>query len=279
MDQPKTESELIETEEVPTPSVENEPLLSYTEDAKKVEAVEDDGEEIDYEGEKYKVPAKLKEAFLRQADYTRKTQEVAEARRAIEQQAAEVQQRAQFNQQHVQDVAKVMAIDEQLQKFSKLDIDALIDADPVQAMKLQRQIGELQQQRQQSVQRISEIQQRTALESQQATARQLQEAKAVVEREINGWSPELVTKLQDTAKSIGFKAEELNNITDPRAVKLLHKAYLYDQLVKERSKAPEAEPAKPVTRITPAKSSAVTNPDKLSADDWLKWRNQQLRKK
>lgn len=270
------ESEL-EVVEPSTQSVENE--TSADQEAQPQEPqLDDDGEEIDYEGEKFKVPAKLKEAFLRQADYTRKTQEVAEARRDIERQAAEVQQRAQFNQQHVQDVAKVMAIDERLEQFSKLDWNAITDADPVQAMKLDRQFRELQQQRGESVNRITQIQQRTALEQQQATARQLQEAEAVVAREIQGWSPELKAKLSETAKAIGFKDQDLAGVTDPRTVKLLHKAFMYDQLMKERTKAPAAEPAKPVTRITSAsKTPAVTNPDKLSADDWLKWRNKQLR--
>ena len=147
--------ESVEVEEsTPLLSVENESPEQPVIEAEKPEVTDDDGEEIDYEGEKYKVPAKLKEAFLRQADYTRKTQEVAEQKRDIERQAAEVQQRAQFNQQHVQDVAKVMAIDEQLAKYQGLDWNAITDADPVQAMKLDRQMRELQQQRTASVERI-----------------------------------------------------------------------------------------------------------------------------
>ena len=44
----------------------------------------DDGEEIEHEGRKYLVPAALKPLLLMQADYTRKTQEVAEQRRAVQ---------------------------------------------------------------------------------------------------------------------------------------------------------------------------------------------------
>jgi hypothetical protein len=60
----------------------------------EVETSDDDSEEVDYEGEKYKLPKKLKDALLRQQDYTQKTQQVAEQRRAIEAQAQQVQQHA-----------------------------------------------------------------------------------------------------------------------------------------------------------------------------------------
>ena len=50
------------------------------------ESIEDSESEaeIEYDGEKFKVPSKLKEAFLRQSDYTKKTQAVAKERAEIE---------------------------------------------------------------------------------------------------------------------------------------------------------------------------------------------------
>lgn len=276
MDQPETESEVIEAQEAPEPS---EIETTEPEVSEAPQEPIDDGEEVDYEGEKFKVPAKLKDALLRQADYTRKTQEVAEERRSLEQQRAEVAQRAEFNQKHVREVAKVMAIDERLEQYQKLDWDSLADADPVQAMKLDRQMRDLQSQRQQAVNSIEQIHERTALETHQATARRLQEAQAEVKRDIPNWSSELDMELKKTAMSFGFNEQEAR-VSDPRTIKLVHKAYLYDQLMKERTKSPQAaEPAKPVTRITAVKTTAVTNPDKLSPDDWLKWRNTQLRKR
>ena len=48
----------------------------------------DDGapafERVNYEGTEYEVPTALKDALLRQSDYTRKTQEVSEQRKALE---------------------------------------------------------------------------------------------------------------------------------------------------------------------------------------------------
>jgi hypothetical protein len=56
-------------------------------------------EEVEYEGELYQVPPKLKEAIIRQSDYTKKTQEVAETRKLIEHQQSQLrvaQQQAAF---------------------------------------------------------------------------------------------------------------------------------------------------------------------------------------
>src|SRR5882724_5619126 len=40
--------------------------------------------ELEWDGEKFQVPAKLKDAFMRNDDYTRKTQDLAEQRRTVD---------------------------------------------------------------------------------------------------------------------------------------------------------------------------------------------------
>jgi hypothetical protein len=58
----------------------------------------DDFEEIEYgEGQKYAVPKALKGAFLMQADYTRKTQELAEQRRTFAREQQEAAERARIS--------------------------------------------------------------------------------------------------------------------------------------------------------------------------------------
>jgi hypothetical protein len=63
------------------------PTTSFDEDGNEIEPAAEE-EEVELDDLKLKVPKdqaqKLKDAFLRQADYTRKTQEVAELRKAVE---------------------------------------------------------------------------------------------------------------------------------------------------------------------------------------------------
>lgn len=212
--------------------------------------VESDDEEVDYDGEKYKVPKKLKDAFLRQSDYTVKTQNLARERGDFESAQQQFAQRQQLHEQHIEKIAEIKAIDRQLEQFGKLDWNALTDADPVQSMKLERQMRNLQGQRGQHLAEINQAQTKATFESQQATARTLQEARATLAREIpNYGTPELQKAMTETGKAFGYKAEELANVNDPRAVKLLHKAYLYDKLIAKQKASETKANVIPITRV------------------------------
>lgn len=272
MEQPALpESEVQETPETqPT-----DDISSSTDEP--TESVESDDEEIEHEGAKYKVPKPLKEAFLRQADYTTKTQTLAEERRGLEAERQQLAAQQQFQQQHIKDVAKVISIDERLEQFRQIDWNAAMDADPVGAMKLDRQMRELQQQRTQVVQSIEQTQARTSYESQQATARRNAEAAQELAREIKGFgTPEVTKALKDTGKAFGYKPEELDSVSDPRAVRLLHEAYLYRKLVAEK-KAPEAgKTITPITRVSGAAATVQKDPSRMSDSEFAQWRKRQI---
>lgn len=244
-------------------------------------SAEAEDEEIDYEGEKYKVPKKLKDAFLRQADYTRKTQEVAEQRKSIEVARQQIQQQAQMQQAYVAEIAEAMSIDKQLEQYQQLDWKALIDSDPVQAMKLDRDMRSLQERKYQVVNSITQKQQQTALQQQQATARQMQEARGVLERGIPGWSPgnDIDSAVRDFADKAGIPSVNQLVSMVPAIGVILHQAMQFSALQKQAAQPKIEVQEKPPTRITATKANAKVDPDKLSADDWLKWRTSQIRKR
>lgn len=238
----------------------------------------DDDEEIEHDGEKYKIPKALKDAFLRQQDYTQKTQSVAEQRKEVEARQIELQQREQVQQQNIAEYAQAFALDEQLKQYAAIDWNALIDSDPVQAMKLDRQMKDLQQRRDAVVASVTEKQRAQQFEQQQATAKQLESGRAVLEREIKGWSPEVAKQLNSYGQEIGFTAQELAQVSNPKAVILLHKAMQFDQLMKKQAatKAPPAPQEKPVTRITASKGTAVKDPSKMSDAEYAEFRRRQI---
>jgi hypothetical protein len=278
------ESEVQVAPDTPQPESIFEGHDNDTQDEAQAEpAVEvDDSEEVDYEGEKYKVPKKLKDAFLRQADYTVKTQTLAQQKQEFESQQQQFVQRQQFQNQHIQDVAKVMAIDERLEQFSKLDLDAIQAADPLQAMTLDRQMRALQQQRNQHVQSIEQAQAKSAYESSQATARNLEEARTQLARDIKGFgTPELTKSLGDVGKALGYKPEELASVRDPRAIRMLHEAYLYRQLVaKAKPQVATSEAIKPITRVSGANATTTKSLGDagLSDAEYNRMRREYIRK-
>lgn len=249
------------------------------EDLQDTQTTEEDELEEELEGLKIRgkkdLIEKLKSERLMQADYTRKTQEVAEQRKAFE---AERTQHQQLTKAYLGEVAQIVAVDSQLAQFAKADWQALSDQDPQQAQKLWFQYQQLQGTKAQLVNNLTQKQQQAAMEAQHASAKQLQEAAAAVAREIKGWSPELQVKLKETAKSNGYSDDEVGGITDPRAVKLLHKAYLYDQLMSQRKPAPPAQPPAPVARVTGAGATAQRKLSDLSDADYAKARREYIRK-
>ena len=252
---------------------------------------ETDDEEYEVASEKYRIPKtlaahlkELEQGSLRQDDYTRKTQSVAEEKRAIEARAQQLQQREQFQQQHVQAVAKVMAIDEQLAKYQALDWNGLTDADPVQALKLDRQMRELQMQKTQLVNGIEQSQQQMSQAQQQAIARQRQEAVAQLQREIKGFgTPEVAKELFETGTKYGIKENEWANLDDPRLYRLIDIARKYDKLVSQKTTEarPQVAEAKPITRVTPsagANRKSINDPG-ISMADFVKLRQEQTRRR
>lgn len=206
-----------------------------TQETEQDEPVEEEAEselvEIEVDGEQYKVPEALKDKFMLQADYTRKTQEVAEQRKQVEQSWQQLQQAATIQQNNIQEYARLMAIDSQLQNYQQADWNALYNSDPVEFVRLKEEHRDLIDSRNYLVNTINTKQQQAQAEQQQNLAKIIEEGKQVLAREIPNWNADTAKKLgQYGIEKYGFKQEEMQNVIDPRMVKVLHKAYLYDQL-------------------------------------------------
>lgn len=255
-------------------------------DSASQEQTEED-EEIEIGGKKVAMPksiaAEIKAGTLRNADYTQKTQAVAAERKAVEAEREQVRQQAEQHQQFVKEVSKVHALDEQLAEFKKVDWQALSREDPALAQQLRFQYDDLQSKRTEAETAVTQKQQQNALAEQQATAKQIQEAEAYVQREIPGWTPEVAAKLNQFAAEQGVKFDPTFSkalIANPALIKIMHDAQMFQQLKKQSTKAkPPAPPPAPVTRVSAARASAAKDPEKMSMDEWAKWRNEQRRKR
>lgn len=258
-------------------------------DAASQEQAEED-EEIEIGDKKFALPKsaaeRLKSERMMQADYTRKTQEVAEDRKAAAAEREQVRQQAEQSQQYIKELSKVHALDEQLADFNALtpaQWEALADEDPVQAQKLQLRYQALQQQRNQAVEAVSRKQHENALNEQRTLATQVQEADAYFKREIPGWSQERSSRLQQFAIEQGLPADKLALavIQNPALAKVLHQAELYNQLEKKQSAKPAkpAAPPAPVTRVGASRASAAKDPSRMSDAEWMRQRQEQQRKR
>lgn len=248
------------------------------------DATESD-EEVEIDGEKYKVPSKLKEAIMRHEDYTRKTQEVAETRKQIESERAVLEQERQLAAQSFQRQqanfeahARLSSLDQQLQVFQQADWTSLSNQDPVEAQKLFMQFSQLKDQKAQLAGYISQSEQQAIQDRQQQLAQAIEQGHTQLTKEIPNWNASLAKDVSSSAMNLGFSEAELNQIIDPRHVKALYYAKIgYEAM--QKAKAKPAGNLTPLKTVKSSTDSSKVDPEKMSVEEWAKWRERQLNRK
>ena len=179
--------------------------------------------EVEYEGQTYTVPAALKDALLRQCDYTRKTQEVAEGRKALEAERQAHQHGAMLTRGHIQDAARVVALNDQLAHYDRIDWGSLQAQDPERAKLLWQQRAQIRQLRDHAARAWSQKEQENTFHTQRATAKRVAEVQAELSRLVPDWSPEIDAKLAKYGTAEGLSAQQIAQATlhNPVFAKLL----------------------------------------------------------
>ena len=237
-------------------------------------------EEIEFSGKKYHVPKELKNAFLMQSDYTRKTQEVAEQRKAVEAQQAAFQQQAEAQQQQIKLVARINNLDEQIAEFAKADWNELAAHDPVKAQQLFMHYSTLKDQRTAAEQEYHETNSKLNYERSTALQQKLADEQAVLQRDIKDWSPAKAQALSEFAvNKLGFHPNDVAQVYDAKIVKLLNMAYMADQMISKQNGATKQAPAikETPTVSTKAASSGTKDPSKMSDREFAQWRRSQIK--
>jgi hypothetical protein len=211
---------------------ESEPEGDEQPEAEEPEATEAELVEIDVDGETYQVPEVLKDKFMLQADYTRKTQEVAEQRKQVELAQAQLQQAAQLQQQSIAEYAELTALDKQIQQYNQVDWNALYESDPAEFVRLKEQSRDLRDTRSHIANQIQLKHQQQYEQNLQARIQLKEEGLKVLTKEIPNWNADLGKTISHYAiEKFGFTASEMNEIIDPRVVKVLYTAYQRDKQV------------------------------------------------
>lgn len=187
--------------------------------------------------------AELADAYkngLRQADYTRKTMEAAEQRKAAEAEAAQAREERQRYAQGLQQAQALLQA--QLQDQSQIDWNQLLETDPGEYLKQQH----LANQRHAKLQEIQQEQQQLHAMFQHEQATQMQAFLRTQQEELLAklpeWKDEAKAKTEraaitDYLKAMGLEESQINNITDHRVVLLSRKAMLYDQMMSKAKAA------------------------------------------
>ena len=203
--------------------------------------------ELEYNGKVYRIPKELQDARLRHEDYTRKTQDIAERARVIDAQARMVQEQQQFQAAHAADLQNLQAIRAQHQSLSSMDISQVTD--PMQFMKIQKAIQDLEKADAAQVAAINQKAQEFQGKLQQSLAQLQEQGERTLKQVIPKWGPEVAKELSEYGISEGYQKHELAQLYDPRHVKTLWKAQQWDKLQASKpSTQNRANAAAPVLR-------------------------------
>lgn len=221
--------------------------------------LEVDGEETTVE--------ELRNGYLRQKDYTRKTQELAENRKAMQAELAELdRERAEYAQ-------LLPAMAERIRQAAEQepDWDKLYDTDPTMAAKAERQWRKQQDERQAQLQAVKAEQERMRQiaehKNQQLQQQYLQQQREILPEVIPEWRDRKVaaaeaTQIRDFLLGEGFTEQDVGGMTNATLVKLARKAMLYDR-GESRANQVKAKPKKPATK-TLKSGSRATQPKRAS---------------
>lgn len=244
---PETASEAPEEDE-PTETAEEQPEDTEAEDPGETEeeseedhqeeSAEDDDEEESEEPKKgledeaivkikvgddeLDVSVKdLKRLYGQEAALTRKSQEVAAKRKEAE--AAAMKASATLDKMYQKAAAKW----EPYAKIDYLVAQKQLDTEAFAALRAEAQAAY------EDFRFISEEADSFVKETQAQQQQQLQEAAKeavkVLRDAIPDWSPKLYDQIREYAIGTGMDAEVVNNLVDPVAIQLLHKARLFDE--------------------------------------------------
>jgi hypothetical protein len=177
----------------------------------------------------------LQKGYSRTQDYTRKTQQIAEVRKQTE---VELQAVRAEREQYAQ---LLSALESQVQQVAQpnIDWDRLYQEDPIEWVR-QREVMRDNQEKaaaiQSEKQRLSQLSQQ---EQAQFMQQKLQHEQEALLAAIPDWKDAKKAQaekalLVEFGQKIGFTPDELKNVVDHRAVLMLRKAALYDQMMSKR---------------------------------------------
>jgi len=231
-------------------AVQEEELVEYQfdeaepeeQDVSAEETVEQE-EEVE-ESPKYRVKVsgeevevtldELLNGYSRTADYQKKTQSLAEQRKAVEAERVKIDEAAKTRETYAQ---RLQVIEQLLQQQETgEDLSALRTEDPIayavkMAEKVERdkQLQAVQMERQRVQQEQMAHQQALLQKHIQTEQQKLVEAIPEFKDDVKG---EIIRRdIRNYAKSIGFTDQELSQVYDSRAVQTLYKAMQYEKLM------------------------------------------------
>ena len=258
-------------EEVSAESEESEEELEIVAEEDLKYTIKVDGEELEVGIDE------LKNGYQRQADYTRKSQALAEQRKETEKIQSE---RMQLEQERQMYANGLQMLQEQqtakLQNFDGVDWETLKQEDPYAYMIKKDEYRDAQERVNNVAQQQQQVQNEQMQQAQQAKTHFIQQEYTRLIEALPEWEDKNSTIKEDVRKyaaEVGFLPDEINQLADHRSVLVIKKAMEFDKLTKKV--APKKKAVKKVPKVQ--KAGRGTSKEETAAEA-LKAKRARLRK-
>lgn len=261
----------IDTEAEDSPE-EGEPEAAADDDG-----ADDDLMDVEIDGKTFRVP---KDAAFRQADYTQKTQALAEQRKEVE---AAIERLNGASEAETKALANVAYIEAQIAQYNDIDWQQWDQVDPVAANKARWELTELNRVKDGAIGNYQQARTQAQLLAQQETAKRLEQGQRVLAERIPGWGQDKAAAILDFGqKTYGFSREQLQSIDDPLAILVLHDAMEFRKVANKAATAKKIEKQQAIKPAPTVKGGAKVIrglSDDLPTDEWIRRRNAQDQKR
>ena len=223
----EVEGESEESDEVEDPTEESEDESEDEPEYVTEGNIEIDGESVSVE--------EIKLGYMRQSDYTKKTQAVAEQRKAAEDQTATYESSLS---------ALLTAAGADLSRFDNVNWEQSAVDNPDQYRQAKAMYEQTKQTHDFIRAQANEHHQRSEKQQQAAAKESAKESLTVLKSTIPNWNNDLYYSIGEYANSLGVTSEEFNETHDHRMITALYKAMKFDQAKSVTQKKVKANPTK-----------------------------------
>jgi hypothetical protein len=229
--------------------------------------------DVEYEGQTHRVPAALKDALLRQADYTRKTTELARERETIATTRQEAESYRNIGAAVIEATAQSKALEFQIKAYSEQPIDGLDDGT---IARMENELIRMQQQKGQIDNDVRQLIEADRSRASDEVTKAQREAIDAAKMVIPNFDDKRKGELEALAVNQGISPEDAKTITEPGVYKILHLADIGQKFLDRQRAARKVENAtRPVPEVG-GKATASNDPERMSTAEWMKRRNSEV---
>lgn len=245
-----------ETQEQEEPQEEEQPEVRKH----KLTVKAEDGADLEVEVD----DEELKKGYMLERAFRMKTAQLARERESLQSKIKEAVEPKLKEYEEKLNLAEQAIWHSLAPEIQNIDWNKLAEENPAEWAKQYQRVQNVNTKLAQIQAERKRVEEERVTQAREQLKKQAEEAVEILKTEIPGWSNDLYGKILKTGVDMyGFKAEEVNAITDHRAIKVLHDAMQYRALkakpLVEKRQAPQAPKV--------VKPGAGEKPD-AGADKW-----------